>query len=86
MNSYTPDNYLFQIRLSDIFQDGTQNDIPSDTFEVKGYPTMYFRSASGKYVAYDGKRSKADIIEFIQKNRDGDATSDSTIESVKDEL
>ncbi|XP_071709272.1 protein disulfide-isomerase-like [Rutidosis leptorrhynchoides] len=56
--------------------DGTQNDIPSDTFDVKGYPTMYFRSASGKYVKYEGNRSKEDIIEFIQNNRD--VTSEST--------
>ncbi|KAI4307261.1 hypothetical protein L6164_030464 [Bauhinia variegata] len=28
--------------------DATANDIPSDTFDVQGYPTLYFRSASGK--------------------------------------
>lgn len=68
-----------------IFQDGTQNDIPSDTFDIKGYPTMYFRSSSGKVVPYDGDRTKEDIIEFIQKNRD--ATSKSSPESMlKDEL
>ncbi|KAI6689413.1 hypothetical protein NL676_026241 [Syzygium grande] len=27
--------------------DATANDVPSDTFDVKGYPTLYFRSASG---------------------------------------
>ena len=62
------------------FQDGTQNDIPSDTFEVKGYPTLYFRSASGKYVSYDGNRTKDDIIEFIRKNQE------TVSESLKDEL
>ncbi|KAI3723522.1 hypothetical protein L2E82_35155 [Cichorium intybus] len=60
--------------------DGTQNDIPSDTFDVKGYPTLYFRSASGKYVSYDGNRTKEDIIDFIQKNQD------TVFESLKDEL
>ncbi|XP_071736294.1 protein disulfide-isomerase-like [Rutidosis leptorrhynchoides] len=64
--------------------DGTQNDIPSDKFEIQGYPTMFFKSASGKYAQYDGNRSKEDIIEFIQNNRD--ATSESTLESIKDEL
>ncbi|KAJ9541728.1 hypothetical protein OSB04_028234 [Centaurea solstitialis] len=61
--------------------DGTKNDVPSDIFEVRGYPTLYFKSASGKYVAYEGDRSKEDIIEFIQNNRD--TTSESIL---KDEL
>ncbi|KAI3795045.1 hypothetical protein L1987_37689 [Smallanthus sonchifolius] len=64
--------------------DGTKNDIVDDTFDVKGYPTLYFRSSSGKIVSYDGDRTKEDLIEFIQKNRD--ATSESTSDSVKDEL
>ncbi|GJZ07741.1 disulfide-isomerase-like protein [Tanacetum coccineum] len=64
--------------------DGTQNDIPSDTFDVKGYPTVYFKSSKGKYMPYDGDRTKEAIIEFIQKNRD--ATAESAPESVKDEL
>ena len=31
---------------------------------------MYFRSASGKLVEYNGDRSKEDIINFIETNRD----------------
>nr|GEU35542.1 protein disulfide-isomerase-like [Tanacetum cinerariifolium] len=50
--------------------DGSNNDIPSDTFEVQGYPTLYFRSSSGKVVPYEGNRTKEDIIEFIQTNRE----------------
>ncbi|XP_057490551.1 protein disulfide-isomerase-like [Actinidia eriantha] len=50
--------------------DGTANDIPSDVFDVKGYPTLYFRSASGNLSQYDGDRTKEAIIDFIQKNRD----------------
>ncbi|GAB4844164.1 disulfide-isomerase [Ancistrocladus abbreviatus] len=50
--------------------DATANDIPQDSFDVKGYPTLYFRSSSGKIVQYDGDRTKEDIIDFIQKNRD----------------
>jgi len=49
--------------------DATVNDIPSDTFDVQGYPTLYFRSASGTLSQYDGDRTKEAIIEFIQKNR-----------------
>ena len=51
-------------------QDATANDIPSETFDVQGYPTLYFSSASGKISQYDGNRTKEDIIDFIEKNRD----------------
>ncbi|KAK1411331.1 hypothetical protein QVD17_37879 [Tagetes erecta] len=64
--------------------DGTKNDIRDDTFDVKGFPTLYFRSSGGKIVQYDGNRTKDDLIEFIQKNRD--AVPELTSESVKDEL
>lgn len=63
-------------------QDSTANDIPSDVFDVKGYPTLYFRSASGNLLQYDGDRTKDDMIEFIQKNRDKTAHQDAG----KDEL
>lgn len=66
------------------FQDATANDIPSETFEVQGYPTLYFRSASGKLLQYDGNRTKEDIIEFIEKNRDKPAAQPQ--EQGKDEL
>ncbi|XP_058097456.1 protein disulfide-isomerase [Magnolia sinica] len=62
--------------------DATANDIPNDAFDVKGYPTLYFQSSSGKLVPYDGNRTKEDIIEFIEKNRDAAVQPD----SVKDEL
>lgn len=71
-------------------QDGSNNDIPSDTFEVQGYPTLYFRSSSGKVVPYEGNRTKEDIIDFIQKNREDETltstTTATTTESGKDEL
>lgn len=74
-------------------QDATTNDVPSDTFDVKGFPTMYFRSSSGKLSEYDGDRTKEDIIKFIETNR-GDKPSQSTStetestksEDLKDEL
>ncbi|KAF3523460.1 hypothetical protein F2Q69_00051794, partial [Brassica cretica] len=49
--------------------DATANDIPSDTFDVKGFPTIYFRSADGKVVVYEGSRTKEDFISFIEKNK-----------------
>ncbi|GMH22322.1 hypothetical protein Nepgr_024165 [Nepenthes gracilis] len=50
--------------------DAAANDIPLDTFEVKGFPTLYFISSGGNIVQYDGDRSKEDIIDFVENNRD----------------
>lgn len=49
---------------------------------------MYFRSASGKIVSYEGDRTKEDIIEFIEKNRDKSDIQESVKDesSAKDEL
>lgn len=69
-----------------IFQDATANDYPSETFDVKGYPMLYFVSATGKVEQYEGDRSKDDIISFILKNKEGASPGDLTAESVKDEL
>lgn len=66
--------------------DGSNNDIPVDTFEVQGYPTLYFRTSSGKVIPYDGNRTKDDIIEFIQKNREDETSEPAATESGKDEL
>ncbi|KAL6563414.1 Thioredoxin-like domain [Orobanche gracilis] len=49
--------------------DATANDLPPGTFDVKGYPTLYFRSSTGNLMQYDGDRTKDDMIEFIKKNR-----------------
>ena len=64
------------------FKDVTANDIPSDTFELPGYPTLYFKSASGNLLKYDGNRTTEDISGFIQKNRDKTVKPD----TVNDEL
>ncbi|PSS30226.1 Protein disulfide-isomerase [Actinidia chinensis var. chinensis] len=67
--------------------DATANDFPNDTFDVRGFPTMYFKSASGNIVQYEGDRSKEDIIDFIQKNRDKTGESSSVGSApAKDEL
>ncbi|CAA0339760.1 unnamed protein product [Arabidopsis thaliana] len=55
--------------------DATANDIPSDTFDVKGFPTIYFRSASGNVVVYEGDRTKEDFINFVEKNSEKKSTS-----------
>ncbi|KAM1530237.1 hypothetical protein ACFX1Z_019360 [Malus domestica] len=50
--------------------DATSNDVPSD-FDVKYYPTLYFKTASGKVLSYDEEdRTKEAIAAFIEKNRD----------------
>lgn len=65
----------FDLTVSVFVQDATANDIPSDTFDVKGFPTIYFRSASGNVVAYEGDRTKEDFINFIEKNSEKKTTS-----------
>ena len=71
-----------------IFQDATANDVPSD-FDVKYYPTLYFKTASGKVLSYDEEdKTKEAITAFIEKNRDKiekQAESEKQ-ESGKDEL
>ncbi|XP_042520453.1 protein disulfide-isomerase-like [Macadamia integrifolia] len=69
--------------------DATANDIPTDTFNVRGYPTLYFKTASGNLSQYDGDRTKEAIIDFIRKSRDKTGHQDSVKDeqdSVKDEL
>ncbi|KAF3616512.1 Protein disulfide-isomerase [Capsicum annuum] len=75
--------------------DATANDIPTGEFEVKGFPTLYFKSASGNISQYNGDRTKEAIIEFIEENRDEPAAHESesvkvdtttTPDSAKDEL
>lgn len=70
--------------------DATANDVPKE-YEVKGYPTLYFSSASGKLQLFDGGRSAEDIINFIKSHRDTTGQSE-TVETpvepepAKDEL
>ncbi|XP_057446025.1 protein disulfide-isomerase-like [Lotus japonicus] len=54
--------------------DATANDVPTESFEVQGYPTLYFISSSGKISPYDGGRTKEDIIQFIENSRDKKST------------
>ncbi|MCD7461230.1 hypothetical protein HAX54_045576 [Datura stramonium] len=43
--------------------DATANDIPKGTFEVQGYPTMYFKSASGKISLYQATSDRKKMKE-----------------------
>ncbi|CAB4266912.1 unnamed protein product [Prunus armeniaca] len=50
--------------------DATANDVPSD-FDVKYYPTLFFKTASGKILPFDeDERTKESFTAFIEKNRD----------------
>ncbi|KAF5806276.1 putative protein disulfide-isomerase [Helianthus annuus] len=62
--------------------DATANDIVHEDFEIKGYPTLYFKSASGKLLKYSGKRTKEKIIDFIKNNKDDIAQQDSRKEEL----
>ncbi|KAE8656327.1 Protein disulfide-isomerase [Hibiscus syriacus] len=62
--------------------DATVNDIVNESFDVRGYPTIYFRSSSGNITPYEGDRTKEDIINFIEQNKDKTVKQ----ESAKDEL
>lgn len=78
-----------RIHTLSLVQDATANDFPRETFDVKGFPTIYFKSASGNIVVYEGDRTKEDFISFIDKNKDtvGEAKKEEeTTEEVKDEL
>ncbi|XP_010521263.1 PREDICTED: protein disulfide isomerase-like 1-1 [Tarenaya hassleriana] len=65
--------------------DATANDFPTETFDVKGFPTIYFRSSSGNIVQYDGDRTKEDIISFIEKNKDKPAAEEPKEEAKTEE-
>ncbi|XP_074296655.1 protein disulfide-isomerase-like [Silene latifolia] len=66
--------------------DATANDITDEAFDVKGYPTLYFRTASGKLEQFEGDRTKEGIIEYIQKNRDPAIQETVQSSSIKEEL
>ncbi|MCL7042838.1 hypothetical protein MKW94_016787 [Papaver nudicaule] len=71
--------------------DATTNDFPADKFKVEGYPTLYFKSASGVAVQYDGGRTKEDIIDYIEKNKETivkpeESTETAKPDTTKDEL
>lgn len=51
-------------------QEATDNDIPREFYDVKGFPTLALKTASGKLVEFDGERTEEDILDFVEKNRE----------------
>eukprot|EP00250_Pteridium_aquilinum_P016397 c23086_g1_i2 orf=548-2068(-) len=50
--------------------DATANDIRDKRFDVKGFPTLYLYTASGKVISFEGDRTKEELISFINSNKD----------------
>eukprot|EP00238_Polyblepharides_amylifera_P001619 CAMPEP_0196570874 /NCGR_PEP_ID=MMETSP1081-20130531/1044_1 /TAXON_ID=36882 /ORGANISM="Pyramimonas amylifera, Strain CCMP720" /LENGTH=490 /DNA_ID=CAMNT_0041887555 /DNA_START=80 /DNA_END=1552 /DNA_ORIENTATION=- len=49
--------------------DSTANDVSSKMFTVKGFPTLYYKKAGeSEAISYSGDRSKADLINFVNKH------------------
>lgn len=49
-----------------IKMDATANDVPSN-FNVKGFPTLFWRPAGGEAVNYNGGREVDDFVKYIAK-------------------
>ncbi|KAL9234996.1 hypothetical protein vseg_009802 [Gypsophila vaccaria] len=68
--------------------DATLNDVPSETFNVKGVPTIYLTNGNKEIFEYDGDIShisKEHLIKFIEEHRsDKKTTTDSEIKSKPD--
>lgn len=48
--------------------DATANDVPDSAFNVKGFPTLYFKNGkTGEVTQYEGAREKDDLIKFIKE-------------------
>lgn len=70
--------------------DATANDVPDSTFDVKGFPTLYFVQSSGTISKYEGGRTIEDLTKFVEEKA-GVAPSESASKSddasdKKDEL
>lgn len=49
--------------------DATANDVPSNKFDVKGFPTIVFVSGKDQTVLpYSGDRSEEDLVKFVKSN------------------
>jgi len=49
-----------------IKMDATANDVPS-AFNVRGFPTLFWRPANGEPVSYNGGRELDDFVKYIAK-------------------
>jgi hypothetical protein len=46
--------------------DATANDVPDSTYDVKGFPTLYFQPATGEKEKYAGGRTLEELTKFIE--------------------
>ncbi|GAA6036211.1 hypothetical protein JCM8097_006838 [Rhodosporidiobolus ruineniae] len=62
--------------------DATENDIPSSAgFKVSGFPTLKFKAAGSKeWISYEGDRSEASLIEFVEANASNDISTPDNLE------
>ena len=47
--------------------DATANDVPDERFEVKGFPTLYLQTPDNAVLPYQGDRTEAALVAFIEK-------------------
>ncbi|CAG9464012.1 unnamed protein product [Pedinophyceae sp. YPF-701] len=65
--------------------DATANDVPSDKFEVKGFPTIYlYVPQMGDAIEYKGDRSEEDLIKFVELN--SKAAADAAAKAGREDL
>jgi len=50
--------------VSIVKMDATANDVPPD-YQVQGFPTLYWKAASGKISKYEGGREVDDFVKYI---------------------
>merc|ERR1712080_613422 len=50
--------------VSIVKMDATANDVPPD-YQVQGFPTLYWKAASGKIPKYEGGREVDDFVKYI---------------------
>ena len=51
--------------------DATANDVPDEKFEVTGFPTIYYVSATGDVEKYQGGRALKDFQDFAKAKKEG---------------
>jgi protein disulfide isomerase len=66
--------------------DATANDVPSDKFEVSGFPTIMFVNKAGKVSKYEGGRELGDFQKFLAKEAGVSGPAAEADEEKKDEL
>ena len=71
--------------------DATANDVLDSRFSVKGFPTLYLKTAAGEVVPYSGDRSESDLTQLVEshaaKGGDDEAVApEPSPEPAKDEL